>query len=135
IPFSIDGLETAIVLGAGCRLRTGRDSDVGQMIPRTLFERNLSKALVNIGISVHYQDGAGRVIWSWNVPQIWADNLVHGAVDEDFLPALEAKRVGEARRSVMDSGEPQMVRIAVPAGNGARWFDLWIDADAGSDSG
>jgi two-component sensor histidine kinase len=95
-------------------------------------KQNLVKALTNCGISVIYQDIAGRVIWSQNVPGAWG-RAVPGASDEDFLPRREAERLRKVRQDVLAFGTSRKIEISVSDGNGAGWFDLWVDVDRSED--
>jgi two-component sensor histidine kinase len=100
------------------------DTDAGAEIGR-----NLLGALKNCGISVVYQDTAGRVLWARNVPDAWGGGVVAGARDGDFFPANEAKRLWDLKEDVLASGASRTIQISVPNTGGARWFDIWVDAD------
>lgn len=93
------------------------------------FGRGLLRALRNTDISVLYQDETLRYAWAENVPAIWSAKPIVGLKDEDFLPREEAVRLLEAKRSVFENGEQRRLEIRLPAGDGACWYDLWIDAD------
>jgi two-component sensor histidine kinase len=98
------------------------DRDVG---------RNLLRALRNTGISVLYQDRQLRIVWAQNVPAVWARTDLHGLTDGDFLPEQEALRLSAAKHEVLASGKMQSLEIRIPDDEGARWFEVWIDADRG----
>lgn len=99
--------------------------------PETSVEvgRSLLRALNNTGISVLYQDADLRVLWARNVPPSWSTGDLFGATDDQFLPAAEAQRLIRAKTTVLESGHPQSLEISVPADDGAKWFNIWIDAD------
>lgn len=99
--------------------------------PETSVEvgRSLLRALNNTGISVLYQDSDLRVLWARNVPPSWSTGDLFGATDDQFLPAAEAQRLIRAKTTVLESGHPQSLEISVPADDGAKWFNIWIDAD------
>ncbi|MGN6469899.1 MAG: sensor histidine kinase [Rhizobiaceae bacterium] len=97
--------------------------------------KNLARALNNCGISVIYQDTAGHVVWTRNVPEAWGRGVVPGARDEDFLPPKEAERLRSVKEEVLASGTSRTIQIAVPDGVGSGWFDLWVDADRGDGGG
>lgn len=91
--------------------------------------RSLLRALNNTGISVLYQDPDLRVLWARNVPPSWSTGDLFGATDDQFLPASEAQRLIDAKKAVLASGHAQSLEINVPAEGGAKWFNIWIDAD------
>lgn len=95
--------------------------------------RSLLRALDNTGISVLYQDPELRVLWARNVPSSWSTGDLFGATDDQFLPAAEAQRLIRAKKAVLESGHPQSLEINVPADGGAKWFNIWIDADRNED--
>ncbi len=95
-------------------------------------EAGLLRALRHTGISVLYQDKALRVIWAQNVPD-WAPGDLYGKNDHDFLPESEAERITARKRSVLETGKPERLEISIPNDEGARWFDIWIDADRTND--
>ena len=108
------GVDTGFVEGSG---------DLG---------RSLLHALRNTGISVLYQDRDLRVLWAQNVPSTWATvELIH-LTDEDFLPAAVARQVVAVKKLVLETAKPGRTEISIPVGDGARWYDLWMDADTGS---
>lgn len=91
--------------------------------------RSLIHALRNTGISVLYQGRDLRVLWAQNLPASWASGDITGKTDSDFLPAPLAERLRTAKQEVLDTGRPESLEIHVPHNDGARWFDVWIDAD------
>lgn len=95
-------------------------------------ERNLLRALRNTGISVVYQDRDLRILWAQNVPAAWARGDLYGMNDHDFLPEPEALRLTAAKRDVLATGTMESLEIRIPDDEGARWFDVWIDADRGN---
>lgn len=90
--------------------------------------RALLHALHNAGISVLYQDREMKTVWARNMRAPWASG---GAESNDTLPAAQAERIAAAKRDVITSGNPQSLEINVPAEDGIRWFQVWIDADHG----
>jgi two-component sensor histidine kinase len=98
--------------------------------------RSLLRALRNTDISVFYQDRNLRYMWAEGVPSAFSGtaNLI-GATDHDIMPAGEAERVLAAKQAVLASGEPDRLEIRLPHEDGARWFDIWIDADRDEDGG
>jgi two-component sensor histidine kinase len=93
----------------------------------------LLRALRNTAVSVFYQDRALRVVWAQNVPAAWAAGDIVGATDKDFLPPGVAERVTAAKHAVMAAAHSDRLEISIPNVEGARWFDMWIDADHGAD--
>jgi len=91
--------------------------------------RSLLHALRNTGISVLYQDRDLRVVWAQNMPVPWSPDDVVGHVDSDFLPETQAGRMISAKSSVIETGNPETLELSIPQNDGARWFDVWIDAD------
>ncbi|MER8752040.1 sensor histidine kinase [Mesorhizobium sp. M1050] len=90
--------------------------------------RALLHALHNAGISVLYQDREMRTVWARNMRAPWVSDT---ADSNGILPAAQADRIGAAKRDVIASGNPQHLEISVPAEDGIRWFQVWIDADHG----
>jgi two-component sensor histidine kinase len=102
--------------------------------PETAF--GLLRALRNTAVSVFYQNPDLRVIWAQNVPLAWASGNIVGMLDSDFLPPQAAAPVIAAKRAVLFGATPGRLEICIPGMPGERedrWFDLWIDADTGSD--
>lgn len=100
--------------------------------PERDIERSLARALRNTGISVLYQDADLRVLWAQNVPASWSRDDLYGKSDADFLPSQEADRLTGAKRAVLASGRMESMEIRIPDDDGARWFDVWVDADRGN---
>ncbi len=101
--------------------------------PSREVAQSLLRALHNAGISVLYQDTDLRIIWAQNVPSVWTPRDLYGMTDNDFLPPPEAQRMAAAKRTVLETGRKENLEICVPNDDGERWFDVWIDADLGSD--
>ncbi|MET0600126.1 MAG: HWE histidine kinase domain-containing protein [Mesorhizobium sp.] len=94
---------------------------------------SLLKALRHTGVTVLYQDSDLKVVWAHNLPAAWSGEDVAGLTDADFLPREAAERMAAAKLTVLSSGRKQTLEIRVSAQDGVRWFDVWIDADRGSD--
>ncbi|UDL88014.1 sensor histidine kinase [Mesorhizobium sp. PAMC28654] len=92
--------------------------------------RALLHALHNAGISVLYQDRELKTVWARNMRAPWADS----ADSNGILPLAQAERIDATKRNVMASGNAERLELSVPAEDGVRWFQVWIDADRG-DSG
>jgi two-component sensor histidine kinase len=90
--------------------------------------RALLHALHNAGISVLYQDREMQTVWARNMRAPWASD---SADSNGILPPAQAERIGAAKRNVIASGNPERLELSVPADDGARWFQVWIDADHG----
>ncbi|RVC74356.1 MAG: sensor histidine kinase [Mesorhizobium sp.] len=88
--------------------------------------RALLHALHNAGISVLYQDREMKTIWARNMRAPWASDTPDS---NGILPPAQAERIGAAKRSVIASGNPERLELGVPAEDGVRWFQVWIDAD------
>lgn len=113
--------------GYGVNVRPHGPEDVG---------RSLLRALRNTNISVFYQDRALRYVWAETVPlPLWSSGKLIGATDSEIMPPGEAARVVSAKEAVLASGAPDRLEILVPGEGGARWFDIWIDADRDNDGG
>ena len=93
----------------------------------------LLRALRNTAVSVFYQNPDLQVVWAQNVPKSWTSGNIIGKTDGDFLPSPMAERVTAAKRIVLTAAHPDRLEISIPNSEGARWFDLWIDADYDSD--
>ncbi|MCV3207766.1 sensor histidine kinase [Mesorhizobium sp. YC-39] len=90
--------------------------------------RALLHALHNAGISVLYQDREMKTVWARNMRAPWT---VDTADSNGILPPAQAERIGAAKRSVVASGNPEHLELSVPADDGVRWFQVWVDADHG----
>ncbi|PTE08846.1 sensor histidine kinase [Mesorhizobium helmanticense] len=90
--------------------------------------RALLHALHNAGISVLYQDREMKTVWARNMRAPWAVDTVDS---NGILPPAQAERIGAAKRSVIASGNPEHLELNVPADDGVRWFQVWVDADHG----
>ena len=88
--------------------------------------RALLHALHNAGISVLYQDREMKTVWARNMRAPWSSDTADGS---DTLPAAHAERLDAARRGVVESGEASRLELSIPASDGMRWFQVWIDAD------
>lgn len=97
------------------------------------IEQSLLRSLRNTGVTVLYQDADLRILWTQNVPAAWAQHDLHGRNDHHFLPESEAERMITAKRNVLASGLMESLEICIPDDAGARWFDVWIDADQEND--
>lgn len=90
--------------------------------------RALLHALHNAGISVLYQDREMKTVWARNMRAPWAADT---ADSNGILPPAQAERIGAAKRNVIASGNAERLELSVPADDGVRWFQVWIDADHG----
>ena len=90
--------------------------------------RALLHALHNAGISVLYEDRDMKTVWARNMRAPWVADT---ADSNGILPPAQAERIGAAKRSVIASGNPERLELGVPAEDGVRWFQVWIDADHG----
>ncbi|ESW81102.1 MULTISPECIES: sensor histidine kinase [unclassified Mesorhizobium] len=88
--------------------------------------RALLHALHNAGISVLYQDREMKTVWARNMRAPWTSDA---SDNNGILPPAQAERIGAAKHDVIASGNPQHLELSVPADDGARWFQVWIDAD------
>jgi two-component sensor histidine kinase len=96
---------------------------------------NLARALENCDISVIYQDPGGSVVWTRGVSPAWnSGGVAAGSRDGDFLPEDEAERLWKLKETVLADGVSRTAQISVPDASGARWFNIWVDADC-TDSG
>lgn len=88
--------------------------------------RALLHALHNAGISVLYQDREMKTVWARNMRPPWASDT---ADSNGLLPLAQAERIGAAKRNVVASGNPEHLEFSIPADDGVRWFQVWVDAD------
>ena len=105
------------------------DSDVITMHPAESgmqLGRALLHALHNAGISVLYQDRQMKTVWARNMRAPWASETAGG---KDLLSPAQAERISAAKRRVIESGGADQLELSIPGNHGARWFQLWIDAD------
>lgn len=99
-----------------------------------LVGRVLLRALRNTDISVLYQDDKLNIVWAENAPGGWTSRSLAGTGADGLLSEADARRLADARQSVLDGGPQQRFEICVPDPKAMRWFDVWIDADQ-SESG
>jgi len=90
--------------------------------------RALLHALHNAGISVLYQDREMKTVWARNMRAPWASETADG---KDLLPPAQLERISIAKRGVVESGNADRFELSIPAHDGVRWFQVWIDADRG----
>ncbi|MDX8479378.1 HWE histidine kinase domain-containing protein [Mesorhizobium sp. VK24D] len=93
--------------------------------------RALLHALHNAGISVLYQDREMKTVWARNMRAPWASETADG---KDLLSPAQAERLSTAKRKVIETGNADRLELGIPASDGVRWFQVWVDADH-SDSG
>jgi len=94
--------------------------------------RALMHALRNAGVAVLYQDRDLKIVWGRNMRAPWMAGTGESA--ENLLPAAQTERLDTARRNVVATGKPERFEIGLPAEDGMRWFEIWIDPDL-DDSG
>ena len=115
--------------------RTGREDGGSVSLPFASgpdLGPGLLRALRNTGISVIYQGLDLRVIWARNIPESWSTGDLTNMTDSDFLPPSVAPQVVALKERVLETSKPARMEINVPFVGGARWFDLWVDADTDS---
>lgn len=94
----------------------------------------LARALQNAGILVLYQDRDLKFTWAESGPGAWWEGSAVGRTDRDILPPHEWQVISEAKRRCLETGKPERMELRVPAaGQGPRWFELWIDPDDDED--
>ncbi|WP_183432907.1 PAS domain-containing sensor histidine kinase [Mesorhizobium sp. RMAD-H1] len=96
--------------------------------------RSLLRAIRNSNVCVLYQTADLAYVWAENLPDIWVDVWHVGVYDQELMQESMAAKLGVAKRSVLETGEPQSVEIAVPHGDQLRWFELSIDCDRDDDN-
>lgn len=95
--------------------------------------RSLIRALGNTGITVIYQDPDLRVAWAHNVPAIWPTTEITGLYDEDYLAAADVRKVQALKQQLLQDGKPRRFEMRQKVDAGNRWYDVWLDADHGTD--
>lgn len=95
------------------------------------FSRGLLQAIANTAVSVLYQDMDDAVVWSLNVPAPWTVSPFSGK--GGVLSDEVSEQLAAARRAALIGGRSQALEIQLTADGGARWFDIWIDADRDED--
>ncbi|KXF76464.1 histidine kinase [Paramesorhizobium deserti] len=96
--------------------------------------RSLLRAIRNGNVCVLYQTSDLAYVWAENLPDIWVDMWHVGLYDHELLEAPMAAQLVAAKRSVLETGEPQRIEIAVPHDDQFRWFELSIDCDRDDDN-
>lgn len=97
------------------------------------FSRGLLRAISNTAVSVLYQDMDDAVVWSLNVPAPWRASPFAGESGGGVLSDEAAEQLAAARRTALERGRSQALEVQIKADGGARWFDVWIDADRDQD--
>lgn len=87
------------------------------------------KALSRTPISLFYQKRDLVFAWVENPPAGMGEAAILGHRDGDFLPAVAAQRLVDAKMAAMETGTPQRLEVPVRFENEVRWFDVWIDPD------
>lgn len=90
-------------------------------------------ALQNTGVSVLWQDSDLRIVQARNVPAVWRRGDLTGLTDIELFPEEVAQRVAEAKLAVLRGEAPARLEISLDEADGARWFEIWIDAERHED--
>lgn len=98
-----------------------------EALTRPEYARGLLKAASNTALSALYHDAGHTLLWSFNVPDVWADVLAGSRSEPQILEARA--RLAEARDRALATGAQQTLTLQAPFGRVLRWFDIWIDID------
>jgi two-component system, sensor histidine kinase len=74
------------------------------------------------------QDEKLRYQWIENHPEGVTTAAVEGLSDKDILPVATALQILPAKQQVLQSGTPRTIEFQWQIGEGARWFELRIEA-------
>ncbi len=80
-------------------------------------------ALIGSRITAIASDLDGRYTWIFNPPGEFPADLV-GKLDHDLLPATAAGQLADAKRAVLESGEPRQFELELSGDRGPRWFNV-----------
>jgi two-component sensor histidine kinase len=92
--------------------------------PGVLWSR-CAAAMEGSRISVASADLQGRYTWLFNPPADFFHDAI-GKTDRDTLPPDAAQALEEARRSVLESGEPSELELELKSERGTRWYDVRV---------
>ncbi|TIP72335.1 MAG: histidine kinase, partial [Mesorhizobium sp.] len=111
--------------GRGDEIIALQSAESGMQLGRALLH-----ALHNAGISVLYQDREMKTVWARNMRPPWiSDTGISDPGDgHGILPLAQVERIGAAKRKVVASGNPEHLELSIPADDGVRWFQIWVDA-------
>ncbi len=82
-------------------------------------------ALIGSRITVAATDLEGRYTWLFNPPGELPTGLV-GRLDADLLSRVAADQLAEAKRKVIESGEPADFALELEGTRGVRWYDVGV---------
>jgi two-component sensor histidine kinase len=93
------------------------------------FHQGLRTALHNTNVSVFYQNRELTCLWAENPPNGRIGQALSDGNALEWLSATDAERLRATRQAALDRAAPGRIELRVPDPAGARWFQLWIDAD------
>ncbi|SOE18663.1 two-component sensor histidine kinase [Hoeflea halophila] len=86
--------------------------------------------LRSAGVSMMYQDSGLIIRFAANIPESWPlKELLDGGTDETVFSPTHATKVIQAKRRVMETGEPTKLEIHRDAGQERHWYMLNIEPD------
>lgn len=87
------------------------------------------RALERASVIMLYQSPDLIYQWAMNLPDDTAEETMIGRRDSDLLPRLAAERLEGAKRSAVDTKEPQRLELPVNFSGDLQWFDISVDPD------
>ena len=89
-------------------------------------------ALSQSRITVAAADLDGRYTWVFNPPTDFFLDAT-GKDDRQLLPAEGASKLAEAKRHVLETGEPTELELELAGERGSRWYDIRVRAHRSGD--
>ena len=108
---------------------SGRDITSHMQIVEALreSEERLRMALSNARIIIYAVDREQRYLWAENPDPIFDSRSIVGKTTSELLPSLDAPRVVEARRRVIETGVGLRSDFSLPVGGRPRTFEYNIE--------
>jgi two-component sensor histidine kinase len=95
----------------------------------SVLNQGLKIALHNTSVSVFYQDRDLTCVWAENAPNGRIGQALREGNSAELLSPSDSERLRASRQAALDGAVPGRIELRVPDPAGARWFQLWIDAD------
>lgn len=90
------------------------------------------KAIANSDMTLFAQNLDLAYVWTCNTSRSWLADVRLGSSDDDVLAPDAAADARQIKSDVLKTGEAARYELLVSASEGARWFDVRLDADRDS---
>jgi two-component sensor histidine kinase len=112
----------------------GKDDIVAMIQPQRAGKHHdavsLAAALRHAEISVLFQDTSLAFVWAESPNRHWT---AIGKTDADIFPAEIAAQMSAAKSAILAGSPAAKMEIELAEGDGARWYDIWLDPHVGPD--